>query len=69
MKYWARYSMLFKYQPLDLINKYYGPEVAFYFAFLGFYNRMLIPVAILGAFAFAYGAITYDSAKNSLRYL
>ncbi|XP_068913177.1 anoctamin-4-like isoform X4 [Tenebrio molitor] len=48
LKYWANFSLWYKEQPLNLIAKYFGTEVAFYFAWLGFYNRMLIPAAIVG---------------------
>ena len=33
-----------------------GEKVAFYFAFSGFYNQMLIPAAIIGLIVFIYGA-------------
>ncbi|RZC38654.1 Anoctamin domain containing protein, partial [Asbolus verrucosus] len=46
-KYWANFSFWYKEQPLNIIEKYYGSEVAFYFAWLGFYNKMLIPAAII----------------------
>ncbi|XP_064214000.1 anoctamin-3 isoform X2 [Tribolium castaneum] len=48
LKYWANFSLWYKEQPLNLIEKYFGTEVAFYFAWLGFYNRMLIPAAVVG---------------------
>ncbi|XP_049821099.1 anoctamin-4 isoform X4 [Aethina tumida] len=47
-KYWANYYVWYKEQPLDLINKYYGSEIAFYFAWCAFYNMMLTPIAVLG---------------------
>ncbi|XP_044261983.1 anoctamin-3-like [Tribolium madens] len=48
LKYWANFSLWYKEQPLNLIEKYFGTEVGFYFAWLGFYNRMLIPAAVVG---------------------
>jgi len=41
-------------QPLDSIAEYYGEGVAFYFAFLSFYTRWLIPPSILGFIVFIY---------------
>ncbi|XP_049826669.1 anoctamin-6-like [Aethina tumida] len=46
-KYWDNVPALFKEPPLDMIKKYYGLEIAFYFAWLGFYKRMLIFPLIL----------------------
>ncbi|XP_017776100.1 PREDICTED: anoctamin-5-like [Nicrophorus vespilloides] len=63
-KYWANFGMCFKLQPLELIQKYYGPEVGFYFSFLGFYNRMLITAMIFGLATSIYGIHTYDTEKN-----
>jgi len=50
---WARWSLLFDLslrQPLSLIHDYYGSRVAFIFAWIGLYAKMLIclaPVAIV----------------------
>jgi uncharacterized membrane protein (UPF0182 family) len=52
LKYWANFSVWYKEQPLNLIEKYYGTEVAFYFAWLGFYNKMLIPATVVGVICF-----------------
>jgi len=41
-------------QPLDSIAEYYGEGVAFYFAFLSFYTRWLIPPSVLGFIVFIY---------------
>ncbi|CAH3023696.1 unnamed protein product [Porites evermanni] len=51
----ARPGRLCKYQPYDAINKYFGSEIAMYFAWVGFYTGMLAPLAIIGLIVFLYG--------------
>ncbi|KAI8124169.1 Anoctamin-2 [Lucilia cuprina] len=48
-------------QPLDSIKEYFGAKVALYFAWLGFYTHMLIPVSIIGILFFIYGFVTWNS--------
>ncbi|XP_049816962.1 anoctamin-1-like [Aethina tumida] len=48
-KYWASFRYFYKEQPLDIIKKYYGLPTAFYFAWMGFYVQMLIPISIMSA--------------------
>ncbi|PSN52662.1 hypothetical protein C0J52_06028 [Blattella germanica] len=43
---WARPSKWYKKQPLWLIKKYFGEKIGLYFAWLGFYTKMLIPASI-----------------------
>ncbi|KAB0802428.1 hypothetical protein PPYR_04614 [Photinus pyralis] len=57
-EFWARLSMWYKEQPLNLIKMYFGSEVAVYFAFCGFYNRMLIHASIVGILCVFYGIFT-----------
>ncbi|XP_044755955.1 anoctamin-5-like isoform X2 [Coccinella septempunctata] len=47
-KYWANYSMWYKEQPINLVAKYFGTDMAFYFAWFEHYNHLLIVVAIVG---------------------
>ncbi|CAM4838343.1 unnamed protein product [Rotaria magnacalcarata] len=55
-KDWATLCQCFKFQPLNLVRSYIGEKLAFYFAFIGFYNQMLIPAAFVGLLIFIYGA-------------
>lgn len=46
---------MFKYQPYDTIKNYFGTAIALYFAWLGFYTAMLVPLAFVGLIIFIYG--------------
>lgn len=59
----------FKIQPIQLVEKYYGPQVAFYFAFLGFYTRMLAPMALAGVLVFVIGIFMVEEEKQILRFI
>nr|XP_015810445.2 anoctamin-2b isoform X1 [Nothobranchius furzeri] len=63
---WARYSAFFKYQPIDLVRKYFGEKVGLYFAWLGVYTQLLIPASIVGIIVFGYGVATVDTNVPSL---
>ena len=52
---WARFGRWFKFQPYGEIKDYFGSEIALYFAWLGFYTAMLVPLAIIGFVVFLYG--------------
>lgn len=58
---WARVGRCFKYQPYDAIKDYFGHEIGLYFAWLGFYTAMLVPLAIIALIVFLYGIITTSS--------
>ncbi|XP_075154912.1 anoctamin-1 isoform X4 [Haematobia irritans] len=55
---WANITKWKHLQPLDAIKEYFGAKVAIYFAWLGFYTHMLIPVSIMGILFFVYGFFT-----------
>ena len=58
---WARFGRCFKYQPYDAIKDYFGHEIGLYFAWLGFYTAMLVPLAIVALIVFVYGIISTGS--------
>ncbi|XP_055370961.1 anoctamin-5 isoform X4 [Condylostylus longicornis] len=62
---WASLKKWIKHQPLDYIKEYFGPKIALYFAWLGFYTHMLIPASVVGIICFLYGLATLSSDKLS----
>ncbi|XP_040895171.1 anoctamin-1 [Toxotes jaculatrix] len=58
---WANYGVMHKYQPVDLIRKYFGEQIGLYFAWLGVYTQLLIPPSVLGIIVFLYGILTVDA--------
>ncbi|CAJ0931668.1 unnamed protein product [Ranitomeya imitator] len=65
---WASWGVWYKYQPLDLVRRYFGEKIGLYFAWLGWYTGMLFPAAIIGLFVFLYGMFTLDSCQVRLEY-
>ncbi|MBN3295676.1 ANO2 protein, partial [Amia calva] len=63
---WARYGAFYKYQPVDLIRKYFGEKIGLYFAWLGIYTELLIPASVVGIIVFFYGCATMDTNIPSL---
>ncbi|KAH8409217.1 hypothetical protein KR009_010799, partial [Drosophila setifemur] len=60
LKEWANVTKWKNLQPLDQIKDYFGAKVALYFAWLGFYTQMLIPISVLGLLCFLYGFVTWS---------
>ncbi|KAM9467632.1 anoctamin-2b [Clarias gariepinus] len=63
---WARYGAFYKYQPVDLIRKYFGEKIGLYFAWLGVYTQLLALASVVGIIVFLYGCFTIDSNIPSL---
>uniref|UniRef100_A0A6I8NXL7 Anoctamin n=1 Tax=Ornithorhynchus anatinus TaxID=9258 RepID=A0A6I8NXL7_ORNAN len=57
---WAQYGAFYKYQPIDLIRKYFGEKIGLYFAWLGLYTEFLIPSSVIGVVVFLYGCATLE---------
>ncbi|UJR37801.1 hypothetical protein I4U23_030492 [Adineta vaga] len=59
---WAKFSNIFRIQPIRAIRDYYGERLAFYFAWLGWYNSLLMVPSILGIFVLLWGllSVKYD---------
>lgn len=53
VKKWIQWKSTFQ-SPLNDIREYFGEKVALYFAFLQFYNKCLLPAAIIGLIFFIY---------------
>uniref|UniRef100_A0A452IKV2 Anoctamin n=1 Tax=Gopherus agassizii TaxID=38772 RepID=A0A452IKV2_9SAUR len=60
------YGVFYKYQPIDLVRKYFGEKIGLYFAWLGVYTQMLIPASIVGVIVFLYGCATVDENIPSM---
>uniref|UniRef100_A0A670HZ19 Anoctamin n=1 Tax=Podarcis muralis TaxID=64176 RepID=A0A670HZ19_PODMU len=58
---WARYGSFYKFQPIDLVRKYFGEKIGMYFAWLGLYTEFLIPSSVVGIIVFLYGCLTIES--------
>ncbi|XP_046300900.1 anoctamin-1 isoform X4 [Marmota monax] len=63
---WASYGVFYKYQPIDLVRKYFGEKIGLYFAWLGAYTQMLIPASVVGVIVFLYGCATVDENIPSM---
>uniref|UniRef100_A0A1A8K498 Anoctamin n=1 Tax=Nothobranchius kuhntae TaxID=321403 RepID=A0A1A8K498_NOTKU len=62
---WAWWGVWYKYQPLDLIRRYFGEKIGLYFAWLGWYTGMLFPAAVVGLLVFLYGFFTLEHCPVS----
>ncbi|XP_075867523.1 anoctamin-4-like [Nelusetta ayraudi] len=62
---WAWWGAWYKYQPLDLIRRYFGEKIGLYFAWLGWYTGMLFPAALVGLLVFLYGVFTVERCQVS----
>ncbi|KAG5886690.1 hypothetical protein JTB14_007092 [Gonioctena quinquepunctata] len=66
-QFWANPGCWYKEQPIDLIEKYFGTELGFYFAWIGYSAKMLMPMVILSFLCVFYGLVTITTDQNIKR--
>uniref|UniRef100_A0A0K0FNW4 Anoctamin n=1 Tax=Strongyloides venezuelensis TaxID=75913 RepID=A0A0K0FNW4_STRVS len=77
---WASFTKFYKHQPLDLIKEYFGTKIGIYFAWLGYFTKLLFWPALIGPLFMIYGIVTakndipsndicYESSNISLTYI
>ncbi|KAF7273724.1 hypothetical protein GWI33_013578, partial [Rhynchophorus ferrugineus] len=64
--YWGSFDCWHKEQPINLVEKYLGTEFGLYFAWLGFYIKMLIPASVCSILVCIYGLATMATPMNSV---
>jgi hypothetical protein len=64
MKKWSS-KLSYAGIPLIEIRRYFGENVAFYFAWLDFYTKWFRSLSIIGIIAFVFGMVRYISGRNS----
>ncbi|NXS61499.1 ANO9 protein, partial [Brachypteracias leptosomus] len=62
---WARWRGIFHHQPIEKIRCYFGEKVALYFAWLGWYTRLLGFAAVAGLLVFVIGITIFSSSQVS----
>ena len=54
---WGRFQCFFEIQPIHHIRMYFGESYGFFFAWVGSYTLMLVPLSIIGLYVIVYGTI------------
>ncbi|XP_042321537.1 anoctamin-9 isoform X1 [Sceloporus undulatus] len=62
---WARWRDILYPQPIEEIRKYFGEKIALYFAWLGWYTRILFIAAVPGIALVIYGFVSFNSSQIS----
>ncbi|XP_065224630.1 anoctamin-2-like isoform X2 [Planococcus citri] len=65
LRNWANMKNFYRKQPIDVVQEYLGTKIAFYFAWLGFYTRLLLPPAFVGSLVMIYGLLTLPDDEVS----
>jgi hypothetical protein len=64
MKKWSS-KLSYESIPLIEIRRYFGENVAFYFAWLDFYTKWFRSLSIIGMITFVFGIVRYATGRNS----
>ncbi|XP_055505619.1 anoctamin-9-like isoform X2 [Leucoraja erinacea] len=64
-KNWANWHRLFTKQPINQIRLYFGERHALYYAWLGWYTKMLLPAALGGIGVVIYGLCYHNRVQES----
>ncbi|KAF2897282.1 hypothetical protein ILUMI_08893 [Ignelater luminosus] len=64
---WGRLPRFLFVQPLRLVNKYFGPEVAFYFSWMGYLACFLVPVSAMCGVFFSLALVTTEFSKVNVK--
>ncbi|XP_028812205.1 anoctamin-9 isoform X2 [Denticeps clupeoides] len=59
---WARWTAVFRNQPIDEIRVYFGEKVALYYLWLGCYTYLLVPASVVGIIIFLYGLAFFQTS-------
>uniref|UniRef100_A0A7E4WDN2 Anoctamin n=1 Tax=Panagrellus redivivus TaxID=6233 RepID=A0A7E4WDN2_PANRE len=62
---WVKGHNFYKYQPLHLIQRYFGTKIGLYFAWLGFYTRFLYFISLIGVLCVVFGVTSMSSDTPS----
>lgn len=59
LKHWATFKAIHRGQPINKIREYFGESVAFYFAWIGFYQLFMLVAAVMGLIIFVLWMVFY----------
>nr|XP_022910158.1 anoctamin-4-like [Onthophagus taurus] len=66
-KYWGNWIRFYQFQPIHIIYKYYGSDIAFFFAWLEFFSKLLVIPTFLGLFAFGWAYVDLNIADRTIK--
>ncbi|KAF2882555.1 hypothetical protein ILUMI_23617 [Ignelater luminosus] len=63
--FWGKLARFTHLQPLRMVRKYFGAEIAFYFAWLGYLACLLTPAAIYGCLILVAGIASLSNPEDN----
>ncbi|KAI3380610.1 hypothetical protein SNEBB_011198 [Seison nebaliae] len=63
-KNWGNLRKIITVQPVNVIRRYFGEKLTFYFVWLNFYGNMLIPAALSGLIVVLYGLTSLHKSED-----